>query len=260
MSGLHEAFDEIVADVPVYGDLDRAIEQAKQERRRRLGLVAGLSAAAAVLVLIAGALVVTGDDEADSPSPIGPSPTPTESTSAPAEWTGPVRDGVTLSVVDDEQFGSSEKSLARLDRPPGLRRRNDRHQRPRRLGIPPPGGFGPGSPDGARGRDHRVRPGPGHRSRPRGGLPARVKQRRARRRVPRTPEEPGHRQVRRTGRRSLRLPVRVRLPGCLRPTPAPGGTPIALRRFSRRMAAAVRRARRSAPGGTRTQPSPRTGV
>ena len=107
MSGLHEAFDEIVADVPVYGDLDRAIEQAKQERRRRLGLVAGLSAAAAVLVLIAGALVVTGDDEADSPSPIGPSPTPTESTSAPAEWTGPVRDGVTLSVVDDEQFGSS---------------------------------------------------------------------------------------------------------------------------------------------------------
>ena len=35
MSGLHEAFDEIVARVPVYGDLDGAIEQAEQERRRR---------------------------------------------------------------------------------------------------------------------------------------------------------------------------------------------------------------------------------
>jgi len=27
MSGLHDAFDEIIADVPVYGDLGRAIEQ-----------------------------------------------------------------------------------------------------------------------------------------------------------------------------------------------------------------------------------------
>lgn len=37
MSGLREAFDEIVADVPAYGDLDRAIEQAHRERRRRYG-------------------------------------------------------------------------------------------------------------------------------------------------------------------------------------------------------------------------------
>ena len=48
MSGLHEAFDEIVADVPVYGDLDKAIEQADRERRHRYGVVAGLAAAAAV--------------------------------------------------------------------------------------------------------------------------------------------------------------------------------------------------------------------
>ena len=54
MSGLHEAFDEIVADVPVYGDLDRAIEQADRERRRRYGVVAGLVAAAAVVAVIVG--------------------------------------------------------------------------------------------------------------------------------------------------------------------------------------------------------------
>ena len=54
MSGLHEAFDEIVADVPVYGDLDRAIEQADRERRHRYGVVAGLAAAAAVIAVIVG--------------------------------------------------------------------------------------------------------------------------------------------------------------------------------------------------------------
>ena len=59
MSGLHEAFDEIVADVPVYGDLDRAIEQADRERRHRYGVVAGLAAAAAVLAVIVGVVAVT---------------------------------------------------------------------------------------------------------------------------------------------------------------------------------------------------------
>jgi Tol biopolymer transport system component len=77
MSGLREAFDEIVADVPVYGDLDRAIEQAERERRRRYGVVAGLAAAAAVVAVIVGVLAVTRDAN-DSPEPTGPS-SPTSS-------------------------------------------------------------------------------------------------------------------------------------------------------------------------------------
>lgn len=80
MSGLREAFDEIVADVPVYGDLDRAIEQAERERRRRYGVVAGLAAAAAVVALIVGVLAVTGDGD-DSSQPIGPALTPTDGAS-----------------------------------------------------------------------------------------------------------------------------------------------------------------------------------
>ena len=74
MSGLHEAFAEIVADVPVYGDLERAIEQAESERRRRYGVVAGLAAAAAVVAVIVGVLTVNGDTR--SHQPIAP-PTPT---------------------------------------------------------------------------------------------------------------------------------------------------------------------------------------
>jgi hypothetical protein len=85
MSGLHEAFDEIVADVPVYGDLDRAIEQADRERRQRYGVLAGLAAAAAAVALIVGGLVITRDMK-DSPQPMGPTPTPTETT----ETTAPV--------------------------------------------------------------------------------------------------------------------------------------------------------------------------
>jgi dipeptidyl aminopeptidase/acylaminoacyl peptidase len=77
MSGLREAFDEIVADVPVYGDLDRAIEQADRERRHRQGMIAGLAAAAAVAAVIVGALAVTRDAN-DSPEPTGPS-SPTSS-------------------------------------------------------------------------------------------------------------------------------------------------------------------------------------
>lgn len=82
MSGLHEAFDEIVADVPVYGDLDRAIEEAERDRRRRYGAVAGLAAAAAVVVLIVG--VLTLDRDGDDPQrPVGPStPTPTRTDQA----------------------------------------------------------------------------------------------------------------------------------------------------------------------------------
>ena len=90
MSGLREAFDEIVADVPVYGDLDRAIEQADRERRRRNGAVAGLAAAAAVVAVIVGVLAVTRDGN-DSPQPIGPSPTPTETRAdTTPETTAPV--------------------------------------------------------------------------------------------------------------------------------------------------------------------------
>jgi hypothetical protein len=73
MSGLREAFDQIVADVPVYGDLDRAIEQADRERRHRYGAVAGLTAAAAVLAVIAGIVAVSHDT--DTAPPISPSPT-----------------------------------------------------------------------------------------------------------------------------------------------------------------------------------------
>ena len=75
MSGLHEKFDEIVAGVPVYGDLDRAIEQAERERRRRYGAIAGLAAAAAVLAVIVGVLAVSRDGDNSQP-PIGPVTTP----------------------------------------------------------------------------------------------------------------------------------------------------------------------------------------
>ncbi|WP_183099067.1 TolB family protein [Nocardioides pelophilus] len=89
MSGLREAFDEIVADVPVYGDLDRAIEQADQERRRRYGAIAGLAAAAAVMVVVLGTFAVTRDKDG-APQPAGPSPTGTRAdgtseTTAPAD-------------------------------------------------------------------------------------------------------------------------------------------------------------------------------
>jgi Tol biopolymer transport system component len=82
MSGLHEAVDEIAADVPTYGDLDRAIEQAERDRRRRHGMIAGLAAAAAVVAVIVGVLAVTRDDEgAPSPAP-RPTPRPTPAATA----------------------------------------------------------------------------------------------------------------------------------------------------------------------------------
>lgn len=87
MSALHDAFDEIVAAVPVYGDLDRAIEQAEREQRRRSGAIAGLAAAAAVLVVIAG--IVTVSRDADTAPPISPTPTPSPTparTQSPQTW------------------------------------------------------------------------------------------------------------------------------------------------------------------------------
>jgi len=104
MSGLREGFDEIVADVRAYGDLDRAIERAEQERRRRLNVVAGLAAAAAVLVAIGGTLVVTRDGGGTTPQPIAPV-TPTVTPSAPALWQGPVRPGASMPTVPDRQLG-----------------------------------------------------------------------------------------------------------------------------------------------------------
>jgi hypothetical protein len=81
MRSLHDAFDEIVAEVPVYGDLDRAIEQAGRERRHRYGIAAGLAAAAAAAAVVLAVLAVTHDGR-DSPQPIGPTPTPTEKQTA----------------------------------------------------------------------------------------------------------------------------------------------------------------------------------
>lgn len=105
MSGLHEAFDEMVAGVAEYGDLDRAIEQVERERRRRFRVVAGLAAAAAVVAVIGGVLALTRDDAPGTPQPIGPSRTPSERTSEAAEWPGPVRTGVVLPVVPDRRLG-----------------------------------------------------------------------------------------------------------------------------------------------------------
>ncbi|OIJ25261.1 hypothetical protein [Nocardioides luteus] len=79
MSTLREALDQVAADVPVYGDLDRAIEKVDRDRRRRHGLVAGLAAAAAVVVVVVGVLVVTRGSEAPE-RPVGPT-TPSSTTS-----------------------------------------------------------------------------------------------------------------------------------------------------------------------------------
>lgn len=77
MSGLHDAFDDLVADVPVYGDLDRAIEQVERDRRRQFGVVAGLSAAAAAAAIF-GFLATTGDARKTEGPVETPTPTPTE--------------------------------------------------------------------------------------------------------------------------------------------------------------------------------------
>jgi dipeptidyl aminopeptidase/acylaminoacyl peptidase len=112
MSGLREAFDQIVADVPVYGDLDRAIEQAERERRHRYGVVAGLVAAAAVVAVIIGLLAVTRDGN-DPPQPVGPTtPTPTETpTDTPPASTAP------LSLPANGRLARAEDLFARATEP-----------------------------------------------------------------------------------------------------------------------------------------------
>ena len=128
MSDLREKLDEMVADVPVYGDLDRAIEQADRERLRRYGMVAGLVAAAAVIAVIVGVLAVTRDG-GDSQQPIGPvttpTPTPTERTSASATWEPPepLRPASSRVVeLDHDNFGNAldwrdprETAIAEID-------------------------------------------------------------------------------------------------------------------------------------------------
>lgn len=82
MSGLREAFHEVAADVPVYGDLARAIEQADRERSSRFGVVAALAAAAVVVAVLVGVLAV-GRDANDSLQPVGPPPTVEDSAGSP---------------------------------------------------------------------------------------------------------------------------------------------------------------------------------
>ena len=98
MSGLREAFDQIAADVPVYGDLDRAIEQADRERRQRYGVLAALAAAAAVVAVVVGVRAVTPDDNG-APEPVGPSPTPTQEASQTTAPVTPMLNG-RLTTVD----------------------------------------------------------------------------------------------------------------------------------------------------------------
>jgi Tol biopolymer transport system component len=117
MSGLHEAFDEIVADVPVYGDLDRAIEQAEHDRRRRHGVVAGLAAAAVVLAVIIGLLAATGDAN-DPQRPTGPlnSPSPTP---IPVATDGSIYFAAEASagkaLTDFRSFGEVETDPKQMD-------------------------------------------------------------------------------------------------------------------------------------------------
>jgi hypothetical protein len=103
MSGLREAFDEIVADIPVYGDLDRAIEQADRERRHRYGVLAGLAAAAAVLVVIAGIVTVARDT--DTAPPVSPSPTPDSPSPTPPKSQSPQTWSDTPVAVTDGEVG-----------------------------------------------------------------------------------------------------------------------------------------------------------
>jgi hypothetical protein len=110
MSGLREAFDQIAADVPLYGNLDRAIEEAERDRRHRSDTVVGLAAAAAVLAVIAGIVAVSRDADtappvSPSPTPVSPSPTPERSQSAQT-WVDTVvaaHDGYGWDVPDPLQ-------------------------------------------------------------------------------------------------------------------------------------------------------------
>ena len=69
MDGLRSALDDLVVDVTPLGDLDRAIAQVGDERRR-----AGLVAAAAVIVLaiVVTATAVFSGPDASAPEPADP--------------------------------------------------------------------------------------------------------------------------------------------------------------------------------------------
>lgn len=103
MSALREAFEEIVADVPVYGDLDRAMEQVDGERRHRVTVVVGLTAAAAVLAVVAGVLAAGRGGDA-APDPAVPTPTQTPTQSDTTERVQPIPRGQS-DVLAVEQVG-----------------------------------------------------------------------------------------------------------------------------------------------------------
>lgn len=108
MSGLREALADLASDVPVYGDLDRAIERADRQRRRRYGAIAGLTAAAAVVAVMVGVLAESGDGSS-SPEPVSPVTTPTPPSAyastplrpwAQDQWEGALREGqASLPVI-----------------------------------------------------------------------------------------------------------------------------------------------------------------
>jgi hypothetical protein len=111
MSSPHDAFDEIVADVPVYGDLDRAIERAHREQRRRNRAIAGLATAAVMAVIVS--LLANNNAGNRSQQPIDPAttppPTPTEHTST-AAWEPPEHLRRAASRVvrhDQDNFGNA---------------------------------------------------------------------------------------------------------------------------------------------------------
>lgn len=107
MSGLREALGDIVTDVPVYGDLDRALERAERDRRDRHRTILVLAATTVVLAVLIGIGAVareTGSAPPVSPrpTPATPGPTPTR-TQSPETWSDtPVapRDGYGWSVPD----------------------------------------------------------------------------------------------------------------------------------------------------------------
>jgi hypothetical protein len=103
MSRLHDAFDDIVATVPVYGDLDRAIEEVASRRRRSYGAAAGLAAAGAAAAVVVG-LFTGSPDGSEAPEPIGPVPTP----ATPPDWRGGLRD-------DQERLPVVPMNQGRLD-------------------------------------------------------------------------------------------------------------------------------------------------
>jgi len=153
MSGLRASLDEMVADTPVYGDLDRAIQQVARGRQRHVRLGMGLAAVAAVLVLVVGAVAVNRD-RAEDPQPAGPPPTTATDSTAPtlrALADGPVEPGrYRYSIQDpcDPRMGCSPQAANSLPDiavtvPAGWNATNEFHL------IEPATQSGTGAPDGA---------------------------------------------------------------------------------------------------------------